>query len=222
MKIEKCIVIAMLFAVVGCAGKGVEPKAISEQVKLEAHASGNGALVWKKADLVPGSYSSVVVEPVQYWLDMDDEKYADLDGVELEALAVYGRDVLKAALSKRYEILQTPKPGTVIVRTSITDVEEAVPALRMVSSVLPFGVLLSYGKEAVTGKHSWVGEVQYEMQFIDGMTGELLGVVVHHKAGEKWDIDGMTDDLGHIRSEFDLVAMRMGKELWFFDGPEEF
>jgi len=222
MGINKVITVLLVVGVLaGCATKTPEPSGfLPDYAVLTESPSESGAMVWKKPGVSPNDYDSVVIEPVQMTFDRSDEKYEDLDHIELDMLAVYGRKVLTATLSEKYEVVKGAGPRTLVVRAVIADVEPSVPAMNVVSSVMPVGILISYGREAITGRHSWVGAVQYEIQFVDGGTGLPVAMLVHNKAGEKWDLEGITDDLGHVRSQFDHLAENMRKELWYFADPE--
>lgn len=221
MKIYQMVIaltLVVLFA--GCSTKKPIPSGFLPDYGLLVESpTESGAMVWKKNGASPDDYDNIVIEPVQLTFDRSDEKYADLDGDELDLLAVYGRSVLSEALSDSKDVVTTVGPRTLVVRAAITDVEPSVPAMNAVSSVMPVGILISFGREAVTGSHSWVGSVQYEIMFIDGDTGQPVAMLVHNKAGEKWDLEGITDDLGHVRSQFDRLAENMRAELWYFATP---
>lgn len=217
MKI-KTLSFAMCFVLLmGCAAKQPQPSGfMSDYDKLVEVPTMGSAKVWKKPGVDPAEYDSIIVEPVVLGFDRDDEKYTALDPMELEALAAYARMVLVETLSHSYAIVEKPGKRTVVIRAAITDVEPSVPAMLAVSSVMPVGIALSYGREALTGSHSWVGTVEYEIEFRDGRTGEPLAMLMNRKEGEKWDLDGVLDDFGHVRSEFDLIAENLCSELWYF------
>lgn len=213
------IIVGVLISA-GCAVKSPTPSGfLPEQPELTESPTVSGAKVWKMPGVSPEDYDNVIVEPVRMFLDYSDEKYDDFDAAELKQLAVYARKALTDALSARYNVVEQAGPKTIIVRPAITNLEPSVPVMNAVTSVIPVGIVLSYGRKAVTGSHSWVGAMQYEIVFIDAATNEPVAMVMHHKNGEKWDIEGITDDLGHVRSQFDDVAEGMRNNVWYFAEP---
>ena len=219
-EMKKAMLVVVLLTIsflTGCAAKSPKPSGfLSNYPKLQESSKIDGAMVWKKEGVTLKDYDNVLVEPVQTFFDLSDDKYSDVDPAEIEELTTYGTNVLTGALSSKFTVVKKTGARTVIVRAAITDVETSIPVMNAVSSVIPVGIVFSYGRSAITGSHTGVGVLQYEVVFLDGVTHEPLAVLVHRKSGEKWDFSGITDDLGHVRSQFDLIAEKMGEDAWYF------
>ncbi len=138
------------------------------------------------------SYSKIMLDPIMIW------RRAELrqDGAPMEDLQRVANNfyfLLKRELSKDYEMVQEPGPRTIRVQVALTDVESSWAAVDTVTSVVPIGIGISAGKEFLTGKPAFVGEVSAELKATDARTGQLLAAGVDRRVGGN-EIEASVDD----------------------------
>ncbi|MGZ4999223.1 MAG: DUF3313 domain-containing protein, partial [Methylomonas sp.] len=88
------------------------------------------------------TYDKVLIEPVGIWV----REGANLDTVptnERQALVNHLHGALVSELGKHYQIVRTPQPGTLRIRTALTEAEGSWVALDTVSSFVPQMLVIS-------------------------------------------------------------------------------
>jgi hypothetical protein len=139
----------------------------------------------KIATIPRGTYKQMLLDHVQVWgpptTDAARQKEAQQVADLLYTLAYQ-------SLSKDYEMVTAPGPGTLHVQAAITKADPANVALRAVSTVpAPMNVFAvgSLLKNVGTGKPLFVGDVSVEMKISDAQTGGILGASVDRRVGKK-------------------------------------
>jgi hypothetical protein len=123
------------------------------------------------------------------------------------------------SLSKDYEMVSEPGPGTLYVQAAITNADPSNVVLRAVSTVpAPMNVFAvgSMLKNIGTSKPLFVGDVSVEMKISDARSGEILGASVDRRVGKKrLDLDSSDswDDV-HKALEYwtELARFRLCRE----------
>ena len=77
-----------------------------------------------------------------------------------------------------FELVEHPQPGTLRIRTAITEAKKSKVVLDVVSTVLPPTLLLSELGKLATGTHAFVGRAAVEGEVLDAISNERLIAVV--------------------------------------------
>jgi hypothetical protein len=108
---------------------------------------------------------------------------------ELQKLAEYFREAVVTELADSYPVTKESGPDVLRVRTAITDVVPANPALNVATTLVAF-VPLGLGGAVI------------EAEFIDSVSGERLAAMVERKKGSPTDLKGGFTERGHARTAF--------------------
>ncbi len=144
-------------------------------------------------------YDKMLLDPVQFWRGADVK--AGLDEAEKQGLANYFHSTFYERMSRDYEMVSLPQPGTMRVSIAFTRLGDRNVTLDTVSTYVPQMLLLSEIKTVFTGKPSFVGEAAFEAKFTDAHNGELLAAAVDKRVGGK-TIKNM-DDWADVKSAID-------------------
>ena len=116
------------------------------------------------------SYSKIIIAPVTYWADPN----STLPANEQQILCNYLYSVLQTTLSKNFNVVMDPAPGTLRFAAALSDATSATPVLRTVSVVVPQAHALNLIKYGLTGTYAFVGSATGEAKLTDSMSGQLL------------------------------------------------
>ncbi|MGO9452277.1 MAG: DUF3313 domain-containing protein [Candidatus Binataceae bacterium] len=125
------------------------------------------------------SYTSVLIQPVQYW-DSADSSVSQQDQ---QMLTAYLYNVLKQSAEKNFTIVDKPGPGTISIQAAIINATAATPGLRTISVVIPQARILNYGQSLATGHAAFSGSAEVAVKFTDSVSGQLLGESVDKRQG---------------------------------------
>jgi len=163
-----------------------------------------------KPGLDLSSYTGILVDhPVAR---MSDAARASIGDDDMAYLLGSFEHSLRETLGKKWNLVDAPGPGVLRIRSCVTDADSAIGVLTPFSRIFPWGVLISKGKQLVTGTAVNVGKASAEMEILDSESGEQLGAAVDRRVGtgvarlvaRSW---------GDIDAAFDLWAERTAKRL---------
>ena len=161
-------------------------------------------------------YERVWIDPVTIWLEADSD-LAELPREEAQSLADYLGAALRAQLAQDFQLVDGPGPGTLRIRTAITEARGSRVVLDVVSTVVPLARVLSAAKKLATGTHAFVGRAGIEVEILDVATGKRLIAAVDERAGGK-ALRGSTRTWSDVEAAYDhwarLIAARLA---WFRD-----
>ncbi|BBH44244.1 MULTISPECIES: DUF3313 domain-containing protein [Pseudomonas] len=169
----------------GCASKYVEPDQYSgflkDYSKLKEDKSPSGAAVmrWIKPGVDVSQFSSVYVEPSQYY--PKPQPTEKIPQQTLTGITQYYDQALKTQFSKALPLATSPGPGVLVVRPAITGVSAKTKGLRPYE-VIPIA-LVAAGISTATGIRDQDTSVATEAAFIDGRSNEVVAEVVRKGAG---------------------------------------
>jgi hypothetical protein len=103
-----------------------------------------------------------------------------------------------------------------VISAAVTEARKSKPVINLVSSVVPMGIVLSYGKRIITGTGSGVGMVMVEAKFTDGQTGQILVEAVDARAGTKALRTKFNSTWGDVKLAFDWWSQRVAQRLEMF------
>jgi hypothetical protein len=157
------------------------------------------------------TYNKVLIEPVSIWV-RDNSDLADLDPEERTTLVNHLHGSLVNELGKHYQIVNTPQPGTLRIRTAITEAEGSWVVLDTVSSFVPQLLVMSKLKEIATGTATFVGRASGEAEVTDAVTGERFASAVDSIVGAK-SVTGVTSQWDDVTRAFDAWSGRLAYRL---------
>ncbi|MDT4290352.1 DUF3313 domain-containing protein [Methylomonas sp. MO1] len=157
------------------------------------------------------TYDKVLIEPVGIWVGKNSDT-ASIPAEDRQMLVNHLHGSLVSELGKHYQIVKTPQPGTLRIKTAITEAEGSWVALDTVSSFVPQMLVMSKLKEIATGTGAFVGKASGEVEITDASTGERMGAAVDRMVGNKSTI-GVTGKWDDVTRTFDDWADRMAYRL---------
>lgn len=151
------------------------------------------------------TYSRMILDPITIHA-APESSLSKLPQKEIEALQSYLYWKLKEELSKDYVMVDQAGPGTMRLRTALTEAKSENVARNIISSILPIGLAISALKLAATGTHTAVGEADIEIELVDSETGKRLAAAVDGRAGRKAIVSGNFTRWGDVQDAFDFWA----------------
>ena len=131
-------------------------------------------------------YTKVYIKPVELWKSNDpDSSLGKLSTVNQQKPVSLFHTALANGLGKNFQIVDQAGPDVLVVHGAITDAGKSWPVLDLVSTVYPAALVLSFGKQLITGTGAFVGKVRIEAELTDGVTGQRLATAVDERAGTK-------------------------------------
>jgi len=124
-----------------------------------------------------------------------------------QMLLNYFYNKLYLALSKHFEIVDQPGPGTMRWQIALTDYEQSWVALDMVSTVVPQLRVISEIKWLATDKPSFAGGVQAELKISESQTGKVIAAAIDRRVGSKTLTKG-TDSWADVKNAMDFWALQ--------------
>lgn len=157
------------------------------------------------------TYDKVLIEPVGIWA-RENSDLSGLSAADRQTLVNHFHGSLVSELGKHYQIVKTPQPGALRIKTAITEAEGSWVALDTVSSFVPQMLVMSKLKEVATGTGSFVGKASGETDITDAMTGERIAAAVDRIVGAKSTI-GVTSKWDDVTRAFDFWVGRIAYRL---------
>jgi hypothetical protein len=217
IKREPCIVLLGLFVLMGLTGCSTS-KQVSQMKEQSGFLGDYSMLREGKGDeanyvyVDPAanwkSYNKVLIRPVELWRS-EDSDLLKLSPEDQKMLVDYLHASLRDHLSKEYEIVDKPGPGVLVIRAAVTDAKKAKPVVNIVSSVVPVGMAVSFGKEIVTGTGTGVGAVAVEAEFLDGQSNQRVAAAMDARAGTKALRSKGGGKWGDVKLAFDYWSQRV-------------
>lgn len=116
-----------------------------------------------------------------------------VDPKDIKMLSDYFENDLKTALKKQMDVVDTPTPGTVVLRIALTDLKPTSVVGSVIGTATPFGYVAEIGSGPVTGRPAgstpYMGETGMELQFVDGMSKRILAECRDTEIGRKYAAD---------------------------------
>ncbi len=159
-------------------------------------------------------YTKIYIKNVDLWKsDELDSPLGELPPEKQQMLVNFFHTALADALSDHYQIVDQPGPDVLVVHVAITEARKCRPVLNLVSSVVPMALVVSYGKQLITGTGTGVGEVRIEAEFTDGATGQRVAAGVDARAGTKALRTKFDGTWGDAKLAFDWWSTRLNARL---------
>lgn len=160
------------------------------------------------------AYQKIYIAPVELWKSDDtNSPLGELSAENQKMLVDTFYTALNDELQKSYAIVDKPEPDAMTLRAAITMAKKSGPVRNLVSTVMPIGLGLSILKTVAFGKGIGVGDVQVEMELLDGKTNERLAAGVDRRVGTKALRTKFDGTWGDVRLAFDWWAARLENRL---------
>ncbi len=141
---------------------------LGDYSKLKRSRQLKGAMSYENPSKKLGHYDEFIIDPVVVHF-APNAKGIGVDPIKVQQVADYFHRELWLALSMRYEVVNTPGPGVLRLRTAITDIKTTVPLM----NIHPATKLLGLG----------LGGASMEWEAVDSQTGERVLAVVDVRRG---------------------------------------
>lgn len=134
-----------------------------------------GAMLWQKPGFNRAAYSKVMIPPVTIFISPDSE-YQGINADELKALSDGFIKAITTTLEPDIAVINEKGPGVLLVNAALTNVKVAKKS-RGLLSFTPIGLLVHAAEDAA-GKDISVKDAVLQIEMLDSMTGERVGVLV--------------------------------------------
>jgi Protein of unknown function (DUF3313) len=159
-------------------------------------------------------YTKIYIKNIDLWKSNDpDSPFGKMSPEQQQMLVNFLHTALDNSLRKNFEIVDHAGPDTLVIHGALTEAKKSWPVLNLVSTVYPAALLISYGKQAITGTGSFVGKVMIEADFTDGVTGKRVAAAVDERAGTKALRTKFDGSWGDVKLSFDWWADRLDERL---------
>lgn len=148
-------------------------------------ANAVSAYVKPGADLM--GYERVILDPVTTVIATPG-----IDPQVQAQLAAYLDQALRGELKGRMKITTVPGPRTLRVRVALTDVVEGTAQTAPVANVHVKPRATLTGKLGSTEVAQFIGQVGFEGEIVDALTGERLAALIDHRLGNKREVTAAT------------------------------
>ncbi len=159
-------------------------------------------------------YTKIYIENIDLWKSNDpDSPLGKLSPADQQMLVNFYHTALDNAAAKDFQVVDHAGPDTLVMHAAITESKKSWPVLNLVSSVYPATLALSYVKQAFTGTGTFVGRVQVEANFTDGVTGQRVAAIVDSRAGTKAIRSKFDGSWGDVKLCADWWANRLAERM---------
>ncbi|WP_409276973.1 DUF3313 domain-containing protein [Pseudomonas defluvii] len=195
----------------GCSSKVVEPEHYSgflrDYSRLTENTSPSGATVmrWVDPDLKVGRYTSVYIEPSQFY--PKPQATERIPQSTLQGITRYYDAALKREISKSMPLATGPGPGTIVVRPAITAVSSKTEGLKPYE-VIPIA-LVAAAVSTASGIRDQETEIATEAAFLDGGNNKVLAQVVRKGSGKPLENDKQVLVPDDVKTVLDTWASDM-------------
>ena len=148
---------------------------IADMPPLEPDTDRPGAMIWVKPGVDRSAYTRVMIEPITIFISPDSE-YKGLSADDMKTLEVEFQKALTMTLEPEIPVVNKGGPGVLYLRAAIVDVKLAKKK-RGLLSYTPIGLVV-HAAESVAGADISLKDAKLEMEMLDSVSGERLGVVV--------------------------------------------
>ena len=140
-------------------------------------------------------YTNIVLEPLA--VQLQSSSLDTLSENQIQTLRSHYRRFLRDAVGGRLQIAQTPGPGSVIVRSALTEVDTIIAPLNWITGL---GILWPVD----------VGGATLEVELLDGQSGAQLGAIVNADKATLWNAIQAMRPVGHACQALEETAGWVG------------
>jgi len=190
---------------------------LGDYSNIQKGQSGEANYLWIDKNADWAKYTKVYIMPVALWESDDSQSpFGKMSHENQQLLVNMFHTAMAQEIHKNFEIASQPGPNTLVIHAAITEARKSRPVIDLVSSVVPMAIVLSYGKQLITGTGTGVGAVRVEAYFTDGVTGQRVAEAVDARAGTKAWRSKFDGTWGDVKLAFDWWAERITQRLQLF------
>jgi hypothetical protein len=193
----KLILLVCLMPLVGLCACGVQTKTsngfLSDYSKLQKNPRYEGSRIYSNPEASLKNYSRFIVNPVQVRLSSLGT-HRSADSKKLQEISQYAHEQFITALqSSGYPVVTNPGPGTLILRSALTEV--APSALKARSFLMNISL----------------GGASIEAEFVDALSGEIVVAVMETQRGKITAVG--SNEYENAKNVIDRWAARLAQRL---------
>ena len=148
---------------------------IENMPQLKQDPDRAGAMIWEKPGVDRAAYTRVMIQPITIFISPDSE-YRGLNADDMKALADEFQKTLTSTLEPEIPVVNQAGPGVLYLHAALTDVKLAKKKHGLLSYT-PIGLVVS-AAESVAGANISLKDAELEIEMLDSVSGERLGVLV--------------------------------------------
>ncbi len=151
-----------------------------EQLRTEGPES--EALTYRNASFDPSEYSKIFVDSTQIWMRPGKKDLKEQDAV---LLSQFQSSAFVDALSPDWEIADGPGPGTLHLRSALTESCPSSVFFDVATTFGPYARAYQELRKLTVGSYSFVGSSAIELEVLDSVTQERLFATIDRREGTK-------------------------------------
>jgi hypothetical protein len=182
---------------------------LGDYSQLKPAADREGVLLYVNPAAKSRTFSKVMFRPVEVYVS----ESAEYKGIQPDTLKRMTDDFLSSftkALTPGYEIVTTPGPDVLEIRSAITGVAPAKPGMHP-TDILPIKMVFNLGR-AAAGQAPQVVELTAEMELLDAEKNRVAAVVANRK-GDKTLQQGEQITWAHLQAISDYWGKHFRQRL---------
>ena len=196
IKLVFLVCLAILVGLYACGGQSKSRNGfLSDYSKLEKNSRHAGSRIYANPETPLKNYSRFIVNPVQIRLSsIGAQRHSDPD--KLQEISQYAHQQFVTALqSDGYEVVTSPGPGTLILRSALTEV--APSELKSQSYLMNISL----------------GGASIEADFIDALSGAVVVAVMESQRGTHTKVAKNLNEYSNAKNVIDRWAARLVQRL---------
>lgn len=188
-----------LAVLIGLNACGVQTKAgngfLSDYSKLQKNPRYKGSRIYSNPEASLKNYSRFIVNPVQVRLSSLGEN-RNADSKKLQEISQYAHEQFVTALqSNGYPVVTNPGPGTLVLRSALTEVAS--------SKLKSRSILMNIS----------LGGASIEAEFVDALSGEVVVAVMESQRGKITAVGSSSNQYENAKNVIDRWAARLVQRL---------
>ncbi len=209
INMKKVIFIVILLSLIAFGtGHADEPKkypGLESSSRLQPQPSPPETLIFKKEGVNAKKYIKFFFDPVEIYQGQD----AGFGGVSLKdinAVADFMKSEFARVLQGKYAIVDKPGADVLRIKLTLAGLETTIPALAVVTRIIPVGLALNLGKSAVGMSGSFTGSVTFAGEFFDSETNTLLYAFLTKRGPNAMDVTAVLAGLDAAKMAVTEIA----------------
>jgi hypothetical protein len=210
------LVLGLIIVATSCArvqrSKSVEATGfLKDYSQLKAGEKDQALMIYVNPDAHFAKYTKVMIDKVEIWQTEDSKELEPKDARQLSA-ALYR--ALEEQLKEDYTVVRRAGEGVLRFRVAITEARRSKVPFDVITTYLPQGLVISWGKELTTGTHAFVGKAAVEFVILDSATNERIVAGVDARGGAKVpksDLSSWNDVKAAFSHWAEMVKIRLGE-----------
>lgn len=177
----------------GCATTPIPTARLDDGIVKLARDHGDKSLLWwESPDFDWRRYRKLMIDPVTIRIEAGNGS----GNIDPEDLDTFIKDILTAfsrKLAPEYPVVAVPGGDVLRIRTVVTGIDTARPAVNLVTTLAAF-VPMDMGGASI------------EVEFIDSITGERLAAMADRKTGSPLQLKAGFSKFGYAKAAFNQWA----------------